>query len=257
MYEATGQYYALFGPQAGVSDAERAFLAHLAAGRQRALDFGAGLCAPAMALAAIGLEVLAFEPSPTLVPLALDRLGRADDAIARRITLVGGAVEDLNEPFDADLLLMRSVWMLLDDRQRGAALAALLRHAAPDAMLIVDARTAALSWADAPEAYDERVIGATRYRRSTRYERRAGGTHVHWTIEIERFGKTVGRCEEAFFVRADTLSGLAEALRCGGFAIERSFGGYDLDSALTEDVRNARRRRAPIVGCASLDFARA
>jgi hypothetical protein len=232
MYEQTGRYYALFGPKAVVDEAETAFFRHWAQGRRRALDFGAGLCGPAMHLASLGLEVLAFEPSPLLSALALDRLSGAAP-LDGSVTLVEGDSAPFSEPFAADLLLMRSVWMLLDNAQRRTALATLRRHAAPGAVLVIDARTAALSWADDPGPHDEeKRIGANRYRRSTRYGRRPdGATDVHWTVEVERFGRTIEQVEERFTVRADSADDLRRQLAAAGFRAERLYSGYDLSRA--------------------------
>ena len=162
MYEQTGRYYALFGPKAVVDEAEMAFFRHWANGRRRALDFGAGLGGPALQLASLGLDVLAFEPSPVLAALALDRLGRADPSNGT-VTLVEGASDAFDEPFAADLLLMRSVWMLLDDAQRATALRTLRRHSAPGAVLVIDARTETLRWADDPGPHvEDKRIGHNR-----------------------------------------------------------------------------------------------
>ncbi len=234
MYEKTGRYYALFGPAAQTTPAEETFFRHYGEGRARALDLGAGLCGPAMLLARLGLDVLAVEPSPTLAALALDRLGRAAGD-APRVTLVEGDVSTLNEAFRADLVLLRSVWMLLDDEARYVALEAARRHCAPGALLIVDARTRALDWADHPGPQEQRDVGHTAYRRRTRYARRPdGGTEVHWVVEAERFGRIVEVAEESFLVRADTLAGLSEDLRRAGFVLERAFSSYDLQAPFAE-----------------------
>ncbi|MGH8286731.1 MAG: class I SAM-dependent methyltransferase [Steroidobacteraceae bacterium] len=230
MYERTGRYYALFGPKAVTTDAEERFLRHWARGRERALDLGAGLCGPATMLARLGLDVLAFEPSPILGALALDRLGRVSDE-GGNVTLVEGDTATFAEPFTADLLLMRSVWMLLDDAQRKLAIEALKRHCAPGARLIVDARTAALFWADKGGSDEERRIGHTLFRRSNRYARLAdGSTQVHWIVEVERFCRRVDRVEESFTVRADSADDLSRDLSAEGFAIEQLYAAYDLDA---------------------------
>lgn len=229
MYEQSGRYYAFFGPSATVTPEETRFIAHWAKGCRRALDFGAGLCGPATTLALLGLEVLAFEPSPMLAALAMDRLNRGDDS-ERAITLVEGAPEKFAEPFAADLILMRSVLMLLDDRQRSIALDAVARHAAPGARLIVDARTSALPWSRQQPLVEERRLGLTTYRRQTDYSRLDdGATGVHWTIEAERFGCSHVVAEERFTVRADDVDGLRRLLSAHGFAVEQVHGGYDLD----------------------------
>jgi len=235
MYESTGRYYALFGPKAVTTSAEEAFFRHWAAGRSRALDLGAGLCGPATALARLGLDVLAVEPSPVLAALAVDRLGRGTEA-EQHVTLADGEIASLNEPFHADLILLRSVWMLIDDAARRVALDAARRHAAPGALLIVDARTAALDWADrgaGPE--EEKKIGHTVFRRRTRYTRLPdGGTEVHWVVDVERFGRHVESAEETFVVRADTLGGLGGDLRGAGFTVEHAYPAYDLEAPLTD-----------------------
>jgi hypothetical protein len=82
--------------------------------------------------------VLAFEPSPILAALAMDRLNRGSDS-ERSITLVEGTLVNFTEPFAADFILMRSVLMLLDDADRATALNAAARHSAAGARLIVDA----------------------------------------------------------------------------------------------------------------------
>jgi SAM-dependent methyltransferase len=229
MYEQTGRYYALFGPKAAVTSEERQFFAHWATGRQRALDIGAGLCGPAMMLAELGLEVLAFEPSPILATLAMDRLSR-DEHAAHSITLVEGQVDEFAEPFAADLILMRSVLMLLDDDERAVALEAAQRHAAPEACLIVDVRTAALPWVENGGATEERRLGQTVYRRHTQYAREANGaTRVSWKVEAERFGRTTALAAESFNVRADDLGALTGLLRQHGFEIEKSYASYDLE----------------------------
>ena len=234
MYEKTGRYYALFGPAAQTTPAEEAFFRHYGQGRSRALDLGAGLCGPATLLAKLGLDVLAVEPSPTVAALALDRLGRAS-ADAPKVTLVEGDVSALDEPFQADLVLLRSVWMLLDDEARAVALDAVRRHCAPDALLVVDARTRALDWADRPGPQEQRSVGHTVYRRRARYARRANGdTEVHWVVEAERFGRLIDVAEESFLVRADTLVGLSEDLRRAGFVVERAFAAYDLQVPFAE-----------------------
>lgn len=234
MYEQTGSYYALFGPQAAVTAAEERFFAHWIEGRRKALDLGAGLCGPATMLARMGLEVLAFEPEPALAVLALDRLGRGDE-FARRVTLVEGSVEEFAEPFAADVILLRSVLMLLDDSKRAAALEAARRHAAADARLIVDVRTAALPWAEQGSAIEEKRIGHTLFRRMTDYERDASGaTLVHWKVDAERFGRSQQLARESFRVRADTPQDLEQLLQRSGFAIEQLYGGYDLDLPYTD-----------------------
>ncbi len=234
MYEKTGRYYALFGPTAVTTSAEEAFFRHWCAGRARALDLGAGLCGPATMLARLGIEVVAVEPSPVLATLALDRLGRADDA-AQRVTLVEGDVATLSEDFHADVILLRSVWMLIDDEARDIALAAARRHAAPGAIVVLDARTAALDWADRAAGHEEKRIGETMYRRLTRYARRANGdTEAAWTVDVERFGRRIESVEETFVVRADTAQGVARDLGRAGFRVERTYQGYDLETPYVE-----------------------
>jgi hypothetical protein len=227
MYERTGRYYALFGPKALVDEAETAFFRHWAQGRQRALDFGAGLCGPAAHLASLGLDVVAFEPSPVLATLALDRLARSESSV----TLVEGKA--FSEEFAADLLLMRSVWMLLDDVERKAALETLRRHSAPGAVLVMDARTAALPWANDPGPHvEEKRVGHNVYRRSTRYSRKPdGATEVHWTVTVERFGRKLEEAEERFVVRADSPDDLRRQLAAIGFRVELLYAGYDLERA--------------------------
>lgn len=75
------------------------------------------MCGPASALTRLGPEVLAFELSPILAALAMHRLNRADD-LDRSITLIEGAPESFSAQFTADLILMRSVAMLLNDADR-------------------------------------------------------------------------------------------------------------------------------------------
>ncbi|MDB6157756.1 MAG: hypothetical protein JWO04_1462 [Gammaproteobacteria bacterium] len=127
MYEQTGRYYAFFGPHATITPVEEKFLAHWSNGKHHALDFGAGLCGSALLLARFGMEVFAFEPSPLIAALAMDRLNREGD-LARSITLLEGPTEALGESFEADFILMRSVFMLLNSDQREAALEAVFRH---------------------------------------------------------------------------------------------------------------------------------
>lgn len=229
MYEKTGRYYALFGPSAVTTPAEERFFRHWSAGRSRALDLGAGLCGPSTVLARLGLDVLAVEPSPALATLALDRLGR--EAIEQRVTLVEGTVASLDEPFRADVILLRSVWMLIDDEARRVVLAAARRHAAPDAVVILDARTAALDWADHPAPQEERRLGHTLYRRHVRYTRLpGGGTEVYWAVDVERFGRRIESVDETFVVRADTPEGVARDLRSAGFNVAHTYRTYDLDA---------------------------
>jgi SAM-dependent methyltransferase len=228
MYERTGRYYAFFGPAAQIAPEESRFFAQWATGRERALDLGAGLCGPAVMLARLGLDVLAVEPSPELATLAMDRLNRGD-ATERSITLVQGPVEGLSEPFAADVILLRSVLMLLGDEQRHAALEAARRHAAPGARLICDVRTASLAWADEEDKVEERSLGHTRYRRSTRYSRESSGsTRVEWLIEEQRFGRSREVASETFEVRADTEHGLRGLLESFGFEVRGFYGAYDL-----------------------------
>ncbi|TWT15562.1 bifunctional 2-polyprenyl-6-hydroxyphenol methylase/3-demethylubiquinol 3-O-methyltransferase UbiG [Reyranella sp. CPCC 100927] len=229
MYEQTGRYYAFFGPHAVVTAEEERFLAHWTAGRRRALDFGAALCGPALALARLGLEVLAFEPSPVLAAIAMDRLNGGDE-IARNITLVEGSTETFAEPYAADVILMRSVLMLLDDTQRATALAAVCRHAAPDARLIVDVRTSALAWADRREVVEERRLGHTTFRRRTLYSRdEDDATIVQWAVDADRFGRVVPVAQERFVVRADTPDSLRALLAAHGFEVEQLHGAYETD----------------------------
>lgn len=228
MYERTGRYYAFFGPAAQVSPEESRFFGHWTTGRRRALDLGAGLCGPAVMLARLGLDVLAVEPSPELAALAMDRLNRGDET-ERSITLVEGAVEALSEHFAADVILLRSVLMLLSDAERHVALEAARRHAAPGARLICDVRTAALGWADEENKVEERSLGHTRYRRSTRYTREpSGSTRVEWLIEAQRFGGDREVASETFVVRADTEQGLRRLLQSFGFEVRQLYGAYDL-----------------------------
>lgn len=234
MYEQTGRYYAFFGPHAAVTAAEQQFFAHWSAGCRRALDLGAGLCGPASTLAQLGLEVLAFEPSPILAALAMDRLNRGGE-IERSITLVEGTAANFTEPFAADLVLMRSVLMLLNDADREVALGAAARHRAAGARLIVDVRTAALPWSDQGHLEEERRLGSTTYRRRTRYTREENAaTRVHWTVEAERFGRGETVAEEEFLVRADTADGLRRLLAVHGFEVEQLYGSYDVNQAYSE-----------------------
>jgi Methyltransferase domain len=229
MYERTGRYYAFFGPHAVVTPEEERFFTRWTAGCQRALDLGAGLCGPAIGLARLGLQVLAFEPSPVLAALAMDRLNRGDE-VERSITLVEGPVQTLSEPFRADFILMRSVLMLLDDSERAATLDAAARHAAPRARLIVDARTSALPWADQGSLDEARQLGSATFRRHTRYSRANDGTtQVDWFVEAERFGRTSRLAEERFIVRADTAEGLRALVATRDFTVREIYGAYDLD----------------------------
>jgi len=229
MYEQTGRYYAFFGPHAAVTEHEKRFFVHWTAGCRRALDLGAGLCGPASVLAELGLEVLAFEPSPIIAALAMDRLHRGSEA-QRSVTLVEGAPANFSEPFTADIILMRSVLMLLDDADRTIALRAAARHSAAGTRLIVDVRTAALSWHEQGHLEEERRLGSTTYRRRTRYAREENAaTRVDWTIEAERFGHRETIAKERFLVRADTADGLRQQLATHGFEIERLYGSYDTD----------------------------
>jgi SAM-dependent methyltransferase len=231
MYEQTGRYYAFFGPHATITPDEERFLAYWAKGRQRALDFGAGLCAGALLLARFGLEVFAFEPSPLLAALAMDRLNRDDD-FARSITLLEGRTEFLDESFQADFILMRSVFMLLNSDEREAALEAVRRHSAPGARMVIDVRTSALPWADQGGLREERHLGRTLYRRHTRYLRQVdGSTRVHWEVEGERAGRTFQIAEEDFIVQADTVDGLKNLLSAKGFEVEQIYGAYDINRA--------------------------
>jgi len=229
MYEQTGRYYAFFGPHATITPDEERFLAYWAKGRQRALDFGAGLCAGALLLARLGLEVFAFEPSPLLAALAMDRLNRDND-LARSITLLEGRTELLDESFQADFILMRSVFMLLNSGEREAALEAVRRHSAPGARMVIDVRTSALPWADQGVLHEERHLGGTLYRRHTRYFRQVdGSTRVHWEVEGERAGRTFQIAEEDFTVQADTVDGLNNLLSAKDFEVEQIYGAYDIN----------------------------
>jgi len=229
MYEQTGRYYAFFGPSATVTPEEEAFFVHWTAGCSKALDIGAGLCVPASMLVAMGLEVMAFEPSPVIAALAMDRLNRGDDS-ARSVTLVEGDVETFNEPFKADFILMRSVLMLLNDTERHAALAAAVRHAQKGARLIMDVRTVALSWLGKGGGTEERALGATTFRRHTKYIRgEDGATVTQWSVDAERYGRTTRVAEERFTVRADTMESVQHLLGEYDFCIEKYYGGYDLD----------------------------
>jgi SAM-dependent methyltransferase len=234
MYEQTGRYYAFFGPHATITPEEEKFLAYWSNGKRRALDFGAGLCASALVLARLGLEVFAFEPSPLLAALAMDRLNREND-LARSITLLEGRTEELAESLEADFILMRSVFMLLNSDERDAALEAVGRHSAPGARMVIDVRTSALPWAEQGTLHEERHLGRTLYRRRTRYTRQVdGSTRVHWEVEGERPGRTFHIAEEDFTVQADTVNGLKDLLSIKGFEVEQIYGAYDIDRPRAE-----------------------
>jgi SAM-dependent methyltransferase len=234
MYEQTGRYYAFFGPHATITAEEEKFLAYWSNGKRRALDFGAGLGASALLLARFGLEVFAFEPSPLLAALAMDRLNRESD-LARSITLLEGTTQALAESFEADFILMRSVFMLLSSDEREAALEAVRRHSAPGARMVIDVRTPALPWAEQGTLGEERRLGQTLYRRHTNYTRQEdGSTRVHWEVEGTRLGREFHIAKEDFTVQADTASGLKNLLSDKGFEVEHVFGAYDLDRPLAE-----------------------
>jgi len=246
MYEQTGRYYAFFGPHATITPEEQKFFAYWAKGKRCALDFGAGLCGSALLLAGLGLEVYAFEPSPLLAALAMDRLNRDSD-LARSITLLEGPPEALAEPIQADFILMRSVLMLLSSDKRETALEAVWRNSAPGARLVIDVRTSTLPWAEQGIAHEERHLGRTLYRRDTRYTREAdGSTRVHWTVEGERLGRQFHLGQEDFTVQADTAGGLTELLANNGFELEQMFAAYDIDRSYVEGdsmlVAVARRK---------------
>jgi hypothetical protein len=159
----------------------------------------------------------------------MDRLNRGDD-LDRSITLIEGAPEFFAAQFSADLILMRSVIMLLNDADRAAALQAATNHVAPGARLILDARTTALPWIARGTLEEERRLGSTIYRRRTHYTRGdEGATQVHWTVEAERFGRTKALADERFVVRADTVGGLRELLATVGFEVEKVYGAYDIN----------------------------
>jgi len=182
----------------------------------------------------LGLEVFAFEPSPMLAALAMDRLNRDSD-LARSITLLEGPTELLDESFEADFILMRSVLMLLSSDQRGAALDAVCRHSAPGARMVIDVRTSTLPWAEQAALHEERQLGRTSYRRDTQYARQAGGsTRVHWEVESERAGRVFHIAEEDFTVQADTVNGLKNLLSAKGFEVEQVYGAYDIDRPYVE-----------------------
>jgi SAM-dependent methyltransferase len=234
MYEQTGRYYAFFGPHATITPEEERFLAYCSNGKRCALDFGAGLCTSALLLARFGLEVFAFEPSPVVATLAMDRLNREND-LARSITLLEGPAEALAESFEADFILMRSVFMLLNSDPRGAALEAVYRHSAPGARLIIDVRTSTLPWAEQEAVHEQRHLGRTLYRRHTRYTRQLdGATRVHWEVEAERSGREFRIAEEDFTVQADTANGLKNLLSNNGFEVKQMFGAYDIDRPYVE-----------------------
>jgi SAM-dependent methyltransferase len=229
MYEQTGRYYAFFGPHAAITPAEEKFLAYWSNGKHCALDFGAGLCASALLLARFGLEVFAFEPSPLLAALAMDRLNRESD-LARSITLLEGPTQELAESLEADFILMRSVFMLLSNDEREAALEAVCRHSAPRARMVIDVRTSALPWAEQGTLDEARHLGRTLYRRHTKYTRHEdGSTHVHWEVEGSRSGREFLIAKEDFNVQADTANGLKNLLSNKGFEVEHMFGAYDID----------------------------
>ena len=159
----------------------------------------------------------------------MDRLNRGDD-LDRSITLIEGAPEPFTTQFTADLILMRSVVMLLNNADRATALQAAANHVAPGARLILDARTRALSWIARGNLEEERRLGSTTYRRRTDYTRAdEGATHVHWTVEAERFGHKRALADEHFVVRADTVEGLRELLASAGFEVEMTYGAYDIN----------------------------
>jgi hypothetical protein len=229
MYEQTGRYYAFFGPHATITPDEEKFLAYWSKGKRCALDFGAGLCASALLFARFGLEVFAYEPSPLLAALAMDRLNREGDG-ARSITLLEGRSEALAEPFEADFILMRIVFMLLNSDERRSALEAVCRHSSPGARMVIDVRTSTLPWAEQGTVHEERNLGRTLYRRTTRYTRQVdGSTSVHWEVAGERLGRTFHIGGEDFTVQADTVSGLKSLLSTKGFEVEQIFGAYDID----------------------------
>jgi hypothetical protein len=189
---------------------------------------------PNLCPAQLGLEVLAFEPSPILAALAMDRLNRGSDS-ERSITLVEGTLVNFTEPFAADFILMRSVLMLLDDADRATALNAAARHSAAGARLIVDARTVALPWSEQGHLEEERWLGSTAYRRRTRYTREEkGATRVHWSVEAVRFGRKEAIAEEQFLIRADTVDGLRQLLAVHGFEVEQLYGSYDIGRAYSD-----------------------
>jgi SAM-dependent methyltransferase len=229
MYEQFGRYYAFFGPQASVTTEEKRFLRHWTEGRRRALDFGAGLCGPAVILAEFGLEVFAFEPAPVIAILAMDRLNRDSDR-SRSITLLEGHPENFSEKLEADFILMRSVLMLLNNAQRRIALRAVCRHAAPGARIVLDVRTLALPWADDKSDTQERSLGHTLYKRTATYERdRDGSTEVRCVVDAVRHGRTFRAAEESFTVRADAVDDVRRLLAEIGFEVSQVYGAYDLD----------------------------
>jgi hypothetical protein len=191
MYEQVGRYYALFGPTATTTAAEERFLRHWTQTRTRALDFGAGLCGPALVLRQLGLEVLAFEPSPVIAILALDRLSR-NHRPEDSITLAEGPTSAFDEPYRADFIIMRSVLMLLNDSNRAAALDAVVRHALAGARLVVDVRTAHLPWADRAPLEDERRLGHTVYRRTVTYSRTTGSSPPRSGIRVPNAARKRG-----------------------------------------------------------------
>jgi hypothetical protein len=180
-------------------------------------------------LARFGLEVCAFEPSPLLAALAMDRLNREND-LARSITLLEGPTAELAESFEADFIIMRSVFMLLNSDEREAALEAVWRHSAPGARMVIDVRTSTLPWAEQGTRSEERRLGRTLYRRHTTYTRQVdGSTRVHWEVDGERSGREFLIAEENFTVQADTADGLKNLLSNKGFEVEQIFGAYDID----------------------------
>jgi len=125
---------------------------------------------------------------------------------------------------------MRSVFMLLNGKERVAALEAVCGQSAPGARMVIDVRTSALPWAEQGTLHEERHLGRTLYRRNTRYTRQVdGSTRVHWEVAGERSGREFQIAQEDFTVQADTVSGLKDLLSAKGFEIEHTFGAYDID----------------------------
>jgi hypothetical protein len=234
MHDHPARYHALFGPDAPVTQAEREFLEYWTTEQHRALDYGAGLCGPARVLSQLGLDVFAYEPSPIIAAVALDRLNRKT-VLGKGVTLLEGSPETLSETVAADFILIRGVFMLLNDEERRMALDAVSRHSVHGARLILDVRTAALPWAEQGGLIDEKRVGHATYTRHISYIRDSDqSTRVTCKVTSTKFGKTTLVAQEEFRVRADSPDHLRDCLAQNGFHIDRMYGAYDLAEPYTE-----------------------
>lgn len=208
--------------------------------RSTVLEIGSGTGRVAAALALGGHTVVGVEPSAAMRARCERRLGELPRKVARRVVIVSGAATDFVAPdqqcFDAVLFALNAIAHLTTAEERHAALVRVRQALAPGGLLIVDLdllgprrlrETAGQLWWQGtwPLAESNTLVSHFVTAGAGRDAEVLDVLHLY---DVHEQGGTVLRTIARMPLAFLSVGELALALTYAGYALDASYGGYDL-----------------------------